>query len=204
MTAAVIKPAHVDGHLPDDWATREWTVDQLATLPKDLRYELIDGRLVLPSPTMFHQEIQNLVWMALRANRPSHLTVSTDTSLEINQKNEPRPDVVIARKALGFRTPVPVVDSLLAVEVVSPTSGSRDTIAKRKIYADAGIEDYLIIDPDAEPDVELWHFHLDDSGRYELVGKTSGEFTTDRPYPITIDLPELTATRKDFRDHREF
>ena len=74
---------------------------------------------------------------------------------------------------------------------------------KRDIYAKAGIEDYLIIDPDAEPDVELWHFRLQDTGRYELLGKTSGEFTTDRPYPIAIDLPALTATRKDFRDHKE-
>src|SRR4051812_18933884 len=44
MTAAL--------HLPAHWDEREWTVDDLASLPEDLRYELIDGRLVLPSPTV--------------------------------------------------------------------------------------------------------------------------------------------------------
>ena len=39
-------------NLPDK---QEWTVDDLASLPKDLRYELVDGRLILPSPTAIHQ-----------------------------------------------------------------------------------------------------------------------------------------------------
>jgi hypothetical protein len=39
-------------NLPD---RQDWTVDDLASLPEDLRYELIDGRLILPSPTAIHQ-----------------------------------------------------------------------------------------------------------------------------------------------------
>jgi hypothetical protein len=35
-------------NLPDK---QDWTVDDLASFPKDLRYELIDGRLILPCPS---------------------------------------------------------------------------------------------------------------------------------------------------------
>ena len=203
MTAALSLPAHADGYLPDDWETREWTVDQLASFPTDLRYELIDGRLVLPSPTMLHQVLANLVWMALYKLCPPHLVVSTGTSLEINKKNEPRPDVVIARKSRGLRSPVPVEDSLLAIEVISPSSSPRDVHRKPMIYAAAGIADYLIIDPSTEPEIVLWHFRLSQTGHYELLGTATGEFSTDQPFPLTIDLQVLTATRKDFRDHGE-
>ncbi|WP_235965981.1 hypothetical protein [Micromonospora rubida] len=43
MTAAPILPER-----------HEWTVDDLS---KDLPYELINGRLILPSPTLLHQDM---------------------------------------------------------------------------------------------------------------------------------------------------
>jgi hypothetical protein len=41
-------------NLPD---RTEWTVEDLAELPVDLPYELINGRLIVPSPTALHDEI---------------------------------------------------------------------------------------------------------------------------------------------------
>ncbi|GGM36749.1 hypothetical protein GCM10011608_21730 [Micromonospora sonchi] len=35
----------------------EWTVDDLGDLPKDLPYELINGRLIVPSPTALYQDL---------------------------------------------------------------------------------------------------------------------------------------------------
>src|SRR3954465_12122641 len=87
---------------------QDWTVDDLASLPEDLRYELIDGRLVLPSPTVIHQEIAFLVCLALRANCPPGLVAVRDMSLEVNNRNEPRPDVVVVRPTQANRTSVPV------------------------------------------------------------------------------------------------
>jgi Uma2 family endonuclease len=119
-----------------------------------------------------------------------------DLSLEVNRRNEPRPDVVVVRAEHANRSPVPVKDSLLAVEVISPGSGLRDTHTKVRVYASAGIADYLIIHPLADPDVVLMHYRLTDAGEYDLLATTTGEFTIDRPYPIKIDLPALTARRK--------
>lgn len=77
MTAAL--------NLPDK---QDWTVDDLASLPKDLRYELIDGRLILPSPTAIHQDIGVRVLMALEANCPPDLMVVLDLSLKVDYRNE--------------------------------------------------------------------------------------------------------------------
>lgn len=87
---------------------REWTVDDLGELPKDLRYELINERLVLPSPTHLHQDLCVQVLLAVRANCPPEYVVSIDLSMKINRRNEPRPDVVALRPDHVDRSPVPV------------------------------------------------------------------------------------------------
>jgi Uma2 family endonuclease len=176
--------------LPDK---QDWTVDDLASLPKDLRYELIDGRLILPSPTGFHQILGVELVIALRAGCPPGYKPVPDLSLKINSHNEPRPDVVVVRKGQLTRSPVPVENALLAVEVVSPDSHFRDLHAKTKVYAAAGVENYWVIDPMFKEGIVLSWFRPGPSGEYEMIGSTCQVFTTDVPFPVTIDLPELTA-----------
>ena len=87
MTAAPILPER-----------QEWTVDDLAELPKDLPYELINGRLIVPSPTALHQDLCVDVLLALDVNCPPEFLVSIDLSLQVDRRNEPRPDVVVIRR----------------------------------------------------------------------------------------------------------
>src|SRR5918997_6532197 len=111
-------------NLPDK---RDWTVDDVANLPEDLHYELIDGRLVLtPSPTPFHQFVGFEVMYALRQKCPDDIFVSLDQSVVIDSRNEPRPDVVLIREEGADRSPVLAADVMLAVEIVSPESAARD------------------------------------------------------------------------------
>ena len=128
MTAAPILPER-----------HEWTVDDLGDLPKDLPYELINGRLIVPSPTAVHQDLCVELLLTLRVNCPPEYLVSIDLSMRVDRRNEPRPDVVVIRRKHAGRSPVPVEDALLAVEVVSPTSTFRDMYDKAKVYAHAGI-----------------------------------------------------------------
>ena len=186
MTAAL--------NLPDK---QDWTVDDLASLPADLRYELIDGRLILPAPTLIHQEIGIEVLLALRANCPPDLAPIIDLSLEIDYRNEPRPDVLVVRPDHGDVTPMPVGDALLVVEVISPTSHFRDMYAKVKVYAAAGVPCYWVVDPMFEDGIVLTEFRIGDDGAYEMVTSTNKVFTTDVPYPVTIDLPKLTDRRRE-------
>lgn len=178
--------------LPDK---QDWTVDDLASLPKDLRYELIDGRLILPSPTGIHQIFGMDVALALRAHCPAGYAPVTDLSLKINYRNEPRPDVVVIKKKFLRISPVPVEGTILAVEVVSPESHIRDKNKKKRIYAEAGVESYWVIDPFVKEGVVLTEYALGDAGIYELVSTTDKVFTTETPYPVTLDLPAFTAER---------
>ena len=197
MTAALQLPSLDNPRLLDD--KQDWTVDDLASLPQDLRYELIDGRLILPSPTLFHQKVCVRLSLMLEPHCPPSHTPAVDLSLQVDLRNEPRPDVVVVRKAYAFRAPVPVEGALLVAEVVSPTSHFRDMHAKWKVYAANRVRTYLLIDPTFEGGVVLTEFRLGENGQYDTIASTNKIFTTDVPYPITIDVPALTGLRDEYR-----
>ncbi|MBW6437892.1 Uma2 family endonuclease [Actinoplanes hulinensis] len=187
MTAALRNPDLLD--------KQDWTTDDLASLPEGLRYELIDGRLILPSPTSFHQLLGVELVLMLRPNCPLGYVPVPDLSLDVDRRNEPRPDVVVVDDRYMLRSPVPVDGALLVVEVISPTSHFRDMHAKTEIYAAAGVGSYWVVDPTFDGSVVLTVFRPGDDGKYERVISTTKVFSTDVPYEITIDLPALTALR---------
>jgi Uma2 family endonuclease len=197
MTAALKLPSALDES--SLLSKEDWTVDDLANLPKDLRYELIDGRLILPSPTFMHQDICAEVRSMLLPNCPPGYRPFIDVSLEVDGGNEPRPDVVVARIAVGTRSPAPIEAAILVVEVISPTSHFRDMDAKKKLFAEAGVGSYWVIDPTFEKSVVLTEFRLGEGGGFETVTNTDKIFITDVPYRATIDLPALTALREVYR-----
>ena len=45
---------------------------------------------------------------------------------------------------------------ILAIEVVSPSSAQSDRVTKRRLYQEAGVITYWVVDPDARV-VEVWH-----------------------------------------------
>ncbi|MGC4814227.1 Uma2 family endonuclease [Micromonospora sp. DT228] len=174
----------------------EWTVDDLGELPKDLPYELINGRLILPSPTAVHQDLCVRLLLTLRLNCPPEYLVSFDLSMGVDRRNEPRPDVVVIRRQHAGQSPVPVEDALLAVEVVSPTSTLRDMYDKAKVYAHAGIRSYWVVDPLQER-VTLTEYTLGANREYEQVAHTEDLFVTERPWKVSVDLPALTSRKND-------
>lgn len=168
----------------------DWTVDDLAQLPPDLRYELINGRLiVLPSPVLMHQELCFQLATLLRQDCPRGLLPAIDLSLKVDRRNEPRPDVVVVDPARGRRSPLPIEDALLVAEVVSPTSTTRDLRDKVKLYARAGVRAYWVIQPHRDRLV-LTERTLS-GGVYRVAAETDGVFVTDVPWKVTIDLPAL-------------
>jgi Uma2 family endonuclease len=176
---------------------RDWTVDDLATLPKDLRYELIDGRLVLPSATGIHQDICFTVVTALQIRCPRTLLAAFDLSLRVDRRNEPRPDVVVYARKEANVSPAPIESVVLAVEVISPDSNIRDLHTKPRLYAKAGIGSYWVIDPFHDAGVTLAEFRLGGDGQYELLSETNKVFTVDLPFRVELDLPAMTAVRQE-------
>ncbi|MFY1669114.1 Uma2 family endonuclease [Plantactinospora sp. WMMB334] len=181
---------------------QEWTVDDLGELPKDLPYELINGRLIVPSPTHLHQDLCVEILLALRANCPPEYVVSIDLSMRVDRRNEPRPDVVALRPEHVTRSPVPIGDAILAVEVISPDSTFRDMYDKARIYAHAGVPTYWVVDPLHER-MTLTEFVLGPAGEYEPATHTDDVHNTERPWKVTLDLPALTGRWTGLRGRAE-
>lgn len=182
---------------PEMLDSRSLTVADVANLPEDLRYELIDGRLVLsPSAMPLHQHISLRVITAIAAGCPPDLMVTFDQSVLVDDQNEPRPDVVVIEKGGAGVSPVLAADVLLAVEVISRDSVTRDLVDKQKLYAYGGIPSYWIIDPRGER-VTLTQFLLGDDGVYDQHLVAEGLVTVDVPWEVTIDLSALTRERDD-------
>ncbi|MEU4241630.1 Uma2 family endonuclease [Actinoplanes sp. NPDC026619] len=188
MTAALQLPSLLD-------EKQDWTVDDLASLPKDLRYELIDGRLVLPSPTGFHQILGVELVLALRPGCPSGYAPVPDLSLSVDRSNELRPDVVVIPESALRRSPVPIDNALLALEIVSPSSRARDMKSKVVAYAAAGVQSYWVVNPEDVDGIVLTEFRPGVDGAYDVVTSTNKLFTTEVPYSVVIDLPALTRLR---------
>jgi Uma2 family endonuclease len=178
-----------------------FTVADLYAIPEDgLRYELIDGRIVVsPSATLGHNAIAWWIANALDdAYEGDEYLVSTDASARINNRNEPRPDIVVVRSEHFNRSPFPIKDALLVGEVVSPGSVLYDTDIKRAVYARAGVPAYWIVVPDEDtPTIALAELILDpETGEYiERTKYTTDVFRTDHPWPVEVDLPALAARR---------
>jgi Uma2 family endonuclease len=190
-------------HLPPDYARRtNWTVDDLPGLPPDLNYELINGRLVLPSPTLFHQDICRIVANAIDANCPPDYAVSIDLSIAIDRRNEPRPDVAVVPVRYAGVSPVPHEGALLVVEVISQSQKFRDMVDKERAYARSRIPSYWIIDPSGEQ-ICLIERLLNPDGEYHYGESTTDVYTTDRPWKVTLDLPALSARHKAMREHAD-
>ena len=177
-----------------------WTVDDVANLPEDLHYELINGRLILtPAAMPIHQIIGVRIVNALEANGPEDVVVSPDSSVTTDFRNEPRPDVVVTREEGANRTPVLASDVLLVVEIISKSSILSDRDEKMKLYAYAGIQHYWIVDPLAER-ITFTQFRLSPDGTYHRGLHTDELVTISQPWETTLDLPAWTRRRDRLRE----
>ncbi len=161
---------------------------------------MIDGRLVLLSPTGLHQYFAVQVVNALSVNCPDGYLPVPDLSLRGDLFNERRPDVVVLDDRYLERSPAPVDRVILNVEIVSPSSKETDSTTKKKIYAAAGVASYWVIDPAPRAGVMLTEFRLNRHGIYEVVGVTDEVFTTQVPFPVTVDLPAFTKRRDKYKN----
>ena len=179
--------------------TRRTYEDYLNT-PDDERYELLDGELVMvPSPSFSHQDIAlNLGW-ALKAFATERGLGSVSIApfdvefWDGNQRQVVQPDILFVSTARqGIITEANVQGAPdLVVEILSPSTESRDRGYKRELYARHGVSEYWLVDPDAQS-VEV--LSLGDSG-YELGGTygPGGTLTSSALPGLNLDLREVFA-----------
>jgi Uma2 family endonuclease len=122
----------------------------LDTRPDEEKWELVEGVPVLsPSPVYVHQIVVGnlIVELAtqLRA-RKAALVAIPGIGVKVNEFNVPVPDVMI--RPLDSLDGSFCDDMLLACEVLSPGTASRDRKWKRQVYAALpSLRHYLMISP---------------------------------------------------------
>jgi len=177
--------------------SREWTVEDLDQLPRDdgLQYELLDGiLLVTPGPVFGHQRATFRLARLLDDHCPAELeALLAPFDWRPDDRTSLQPDVFVFHRAHLNRPDQNSITQplVVAVEVLSPSTRSKDLVWKRDKYERAGVQHYWIVDP-VEPSIIA--LELQDDG-YAEVGRASGaeSLQVERPFPVTITPAELVS-----------
>ncbi|MEU1277909.1 Uma2 family endonuclease [Streptomyces sp. NPDC005805] len=178
-----------------------WTADDLDTLPNlPPHTELIDGSLVFVSPqTLFHSRAVDFFTWQLHALAPEDFEVVREFTIDVDRQNRPEPDVVVVPEHViqdPEQTRFPAQTVLLAIEVVSPESLTRDRETKPLKYARAKIPHYWRVENEAGKAV-VYVFDLEPStGVYTPTGIFRERLKVDAPFAVDLDLTEITAKRR--------
>lgn len=139
---------------------RWWTAAEVRKLTADNpmltpRYELVDGELlVTPSPGAPHQRTVAALYRALFAYLQSERigeVYFSPSDVELEPEFVTQPDVFVVSRTEAKRLRhegFPVGELMLAIEVVSPSSGRHDRVRKRPKYQKY-TQEYWVVDPDA-------------------------------------------------------
>jgi len=166
-----------------------WTVDDLAELPDDgNRYEVLDGRLlVTPAPRPIHQRVSLRLAVVLDAARPAGAEVfCAPVDYRPTGTRSVQPDLLVVRcDDVGER----FVEEppLLVVEILSPGTHRVDLTLKRRVYAEAGVPAYWVVDPDpVKPAITV--LGPGEVGSYREVAYALADqpLTVEVPFPVTV------------------
>ena len=133
--------------------TRRLTYQDYANLEGDERYELLDGELILvASPNRDHQTVSlRLASRMLSFVDENGLGWVFEAPFDVlfTDTDVVQPDIMfISREREHILTRANVQGAPdLIVEILSPSSSTRDWRAKRELYAAHGVREYWIIDP---------------------------------------------------------
>ena len=134
--------------------TKVWTLEELHSLPDDGNtYELVRGELfVTPPPAVSHEEIAARLIRILVPFVAAHDigNVYLPRAVIEFQGSQVEPDLMV-------RPPHPDPDGewaawpvpFLVIEIISPSTRRRDHEQKKRLYLDAGVAEYWIVDPEA-------------------------------------------------------
>ncbi|MFI5932778.1 Uma2 family endonuclease [Actinoplanes sp. NPDC051494] len=165
-------------------------LEDVLNLPDDApRVELLDGvMIVVPSPTIGHQNIGNLLWAWLRQHAPDTFLAVTAVGVAVGMRDSLEPDVLLLRQPVAsgnhYVLPSQVV---IAVEIVSPGTRRRDRLEKPALYAAAGIPHFWRIEQDP---LRVFAYDLVD-GRYEAAGEAGAELVLSAPFEIKLPIRDI-------------
>ena len=145
----------------------EYTLDDYYALPDERRVELIDGVFYdMSAPAVIHQKLLGELFILFRECSDAHegecevYLSPCDVRLDRDNKTMVQPDllVICGPYDLGAKRFEGAPD--LALEILSPSTRSKDMLLKLYKYQNAGVKEYWIVDPDHET-VMVYDFRND-------------------------------------------
>jgi Uma2 family endonuclease len=164
--------------------------------------EIVHGHVIkCESPTPRHNRIARRLANALEGSRSPAgpcLTVETDVDVvlwRIPRFTFRRPDVAVY-KCIDDPTRKPTAqDTVLVIEVTSPTTAREDLVDKKAQYATAGIPLYLVVVLDEKYDIwEIREFHLDAAAaEYRLYAVHGSVLELEQPIRLKLPISDLVS-----------
>jgi len=151
--------------------TQTYTYEDYLKINDDNQYELIGGELILvPAPKTIHQRVKGrLIWFITNFVFKNNLGEIYDapTDVVLSETEKPQPDILfISANRLNIITEYNIKGAPdLVIEILSPSTASRDKVEKSRLYYKYGVKEYWIVDPDAKvvqvftPGEKKWILH---------------------------------------------
>jgi Uma2 family endonuclease len=198
MTAEAVSlemepPSLPDWVIPPPDGFRAEDLDHIPDLPAHT--ELLDGSLVFVSPqASFHMVVIDVLVASMRRSAPEGVLVRREMSVILDHDQRPEPDICVIRADAHQslrQTYYRASDLLLAVEVVSPDSLTRDRERKPELYAAGGIPHFWRVENNTDKPV-VYVYELDPATRtYVPTGIFHDRLKLTVPFDIDIDLTEI-------------
>jgi Uma2 family endonuclease len=159
---------------------------------RDERLELIEGEIIVtPSPSLIDQIVVHRLDVLLdRAIVESSLglVIGAPFDVYLDEQNVPQPDLMVVLRDRDQVLGAARLESApsLAIEIISPSSATKDRVAKRDLYARHGVPEYWLVDLEAEA---ITVFSDPRDGQYRAEQTTSD-------VAISATIPGLSADLK--------
>ena len=159
------------------------TIDDILALPEGQRAELIDGRIyMMASPGFRHQRLifnaGRQIGSYIDGKGGDCIVVPSPFAVYLNEKKDYlEPDLMIICDPSKIREDGCYGAPDWVMEVISPSSRSRDSLLKLFKYRTEGVREYCLVDPDEEKE-EVNEYSLTDAipiGIYENLSITLEE-----------------------------
>ena len=142
--------------LPKAKAQEYYTYDDYCTWEDGERWELIDGvaYAMSPAPTWRHQKVsvkllaQLLEFLRDKPCEVFHAPFDVRLNAEAGDDTVVQPDIVVIcdRSKLSGTGCIGAPD--MVIEILSPGTARHDRLVKFRLYQNAGVREYWIVDPD--------------------------------------------------------
>jgi Uma2 family endonuclease len=169
-----------------------YRLEDYDALPDQPRCELLFERLYLSaSPTPWHQMVALYLWQHLEsiAKGSGGFASSAPLDVVLADHSVVQPDVIYIsaeRLEVLLRKRIEGAPDLL-VEVLSPGSGRRDRGEKLSLYAQTGIREYWIVDPE----MRQIEFLVNEAGRFMVSLPVAGVYRSQQIPGVHLDIAEF-------------